>query len=624
LACCSANPLTRIRRLRPFRKFDLPAFVHQPHHRQVSGDVIEMIRWAAADMVSEIATCPNCGNVASNRIILYVPWPHAPIRDEEVCLLRCVACGCGFVRPTAAADYAAEPAGADSSLAFYLQQGAGLWGIASSLSELDRPAGTRFLEVGCGFGFGLDFARRALAWDVVGLDPSPFAAAGRACLGLPIKSRYLVHNDPDLGDRFDVVMASEVIEHVPSPPTFVRTLYDALREGGSLVLTTPDIEAVGPNTPRGILVPLLSIGYHLVLQSAASLTALLQNADFVDVDVRQGGGGQLTVHCRRPPVTQCPGGLTQAGSASREQYRDYLREAAHAVSGGSDLWFGLTARAYREAVNAADCPTADALWSAFSAACQRRFGFEPDAAGVEETCDTTDGSMESLAKREPLCLGPVLLHRALHRLLGGEGRAVVEELFERAAHACARLRRSLQQIGSDDGDAEDVGWVAGAEALLCAAERGAGDVPERFHALGPSPADTGRELLRTDHFRRRLFVSLINAARLEEADRLADVVTAVEARSTVPGKFLGDDELDVLFCAAGRELQRREGGAERALVLLQQLRSACDAACAAGRARSAARLGALARSREIIALKVLAPKAEGQDLAASQTDRNCR
>jgi len=84
-----------------------------------------------------------------------------------------------------------------------------------------------------------------------------------------------VTEDAALSGQFDVVMASEVIEHVPSPPAFVRTLSTALRDGGTLVLTTPDVEAVGPDTPHGLLAPLLSIGYHLVLQSKRSLEAVV-------------------------------------------------------------------------------------------------------------------------------------------------------------------------------------------------------------------------------------------------------------------------------------------------------------------------------------------------------------
>ena len=437
-------------------------------------------------------------------------------------------------------------------------------------------------------------------------------------------------DDPQLRVQFDVVLASEVIEHVASPIAFARTLRTALNDGGSLVVTTPDVEAVGPQTPHGILVPLLSIGYHLVLQSAASLEALLRQTGFIDIDVRRVGGGQLVASCQIPSGTPTPR-ATPADLDMKKRYRRYLDDAAQAVDRDGDLWFGLIARLYREAVNAADGPAADAAWDAFSAGCLRRFGMDVEA-GTEATNAMADDSLESLFAREPLCLGPVLLHRGFHRLHIGKRSAEVENLFRRSAGACRRLRRSLQAIGTDDGDAEDIAWVAGAEELLCMAERGAEHVPERFSALGSSPNDAALrrncQPLRTDHYRRRAFVSLVNAARLDDADRLADVVAAVEVRSKVPGMVLADDELDVLFCAAAREMQRPEGAADRALDLIRLLGNACDTARAAGRSGSAITLLVPMRDVEILALKALGrseePYVPQQAKRAEDTDKTTR
>jgi SAM-dependent methyltransferase len=655
--------------------------VDQVVYKQLQAGIAGTIEWPIdADSHTISAVCPNCGHLSGKAIILHMLSPGASLASGQVSLLRCATCGCGFVHPAVTADYEAEAAGGKSALAFYLQQGAGLRGIASNLCGLNRPDGTRLLEVGCGFGFGLDFARRALNWTVLGLDPSPFAAAGRECLRLPIESRLLTGEDPDLNERFDVVSASEVIEHVLSPPNFARTLRAALREGGSLVLTTPDVEAVGPTTPIGTLLPLLSVGYHLVLQSAASLATLLQNAGFVDVEIRHVGGGQLSAQCSRAP-RRCGVAAIPKTDLSSDKYRRYLRDGLKAVKSDSDLWMGFTARAYREAVINGDHQEAEDLWEMFAAACRRRFDieFETEAeavslgaarklpetstsrksqerqaavwnrtrqrlptllkvpynalrrsfspkSGVESRIAVTiaGGSLESLTKREPLCLGPMLLHRALQRLHTGEGRTSVETLFSEAANACARLRRALQLIGSDDGDAEDAGWVASAEELLCAAERGAANVVQRFNSLGPSPGDAAArhsgQVQPTDRYRRRIFVSLVNAAHLEEADRLADAVSGVEARARISEVVLEDDELDVLFCAAAREMQRHQGKAERALELLGQLRSACNTARAAGRGGSALTLALPARETEILALEVLGRLHEANALRTATPD----
>jgi SAM-dependent methyltransferase len=575
-------------------------------------DMANAIEWSSVDGGDRVAVeCPNCANTDGKRTILRTPWPGDPIEAGWAMLVDCSNCGCGFFHPMKRPDHGADPVGGEGALAFYLQQGAGLWSITSNLNVLDKPVGTRFLEVGCGYGFGLDFARRILGWDIVGVDPSPLAAAGRAALKLPIETRNLVANDPLACRQFDVVMASEVIEHVPSPLAFARTLRDALRDSGTLVITTPDVEAVRPDTPSGLLVPLLSVGHHLVLQSKRSLTTLLREAGFEKVEVQRIGDASL--------VGLCCFGSTEATSSSprpsthddRRLYRRYLGDAAAVAKLDSDLWLGLTVREYREAVSAADSLTAAALWNDLSEACRRRFGFAPEAAA--EVIHTGAGeTLHVLAEREPLCLGPILLYRALHRLLIGEPRSSVETLFRSAADACGRLRRSLLDIGSDDGDAEDVSWVAEAEGLLCNAERGEADVPNRLAALGPAPGDVNRPSghRRIDSYRRRCFVSLVNSARLDDADQLADVVAQVEKRGASRCPLMTDDELDVLFCAAARELQRLEPAAARALDLLQQLRSA--SATSASAIGSAVKLIAPARDAESLALDLLTQQTESR------------
>jgi SAM-dependent methyltransferase len=518
------------------------------------------------------------------------------------------------------ADYQAGQVGGEAALAFYLQQGAGLWSITSNLAELDRPVGTRLLEIGCGFGFGLDFARRALHWEVLGLDPSPIAAAGRAQLGLPIQSRYLVIDDPALAKKFDVVMASEVIEHVASPLAFARTLKSTLREGGTLVLTTPDVEAVSPATPPGQLVPLLSVGFHLVLQSPRSLELLLAAAGFEDIHIHRVGGASL--HARARCGT---GAAHRPLRRDRALYWTYLGDSIQAAVRDGDLWFGMTARAYREAVSAADCPAADRLWDDLSAACQRRFGWCPDVGAPHPppAHRSADEALGLLVAHEPLCLGPMLLYRGYHRLLAGDSRSTVEALFERAAQACFRLRRALQCIGSDDGDAEDIAWIAQAEALLCAAERSAPDVPKRFAVLGTAPGDVASQrdhgLRRTDQFRRRIFVTLVNVGQNEEAGRLPDIVTEILTRAASPGVLLDDDELDGLFCGAVHELQRNPSAPERALELLGCLQTACAAARAAGRTGSAETLVSPALDAERLALELLGHKPEGE-LGGEETE----
>lgn len=45
----------------------------------------------------------------------------------------------------------------------------------------------------------------------------------------------------DVGERFDVVVAGEIIEHVENPGALIRNLKRHLRPGGQLILSTPNV-----------------------------------------------------------------------------------------------------------------------------------------------------------------------------------------------------------------------------------------------------------------------------------------------------------------------------------------------------------------------------------------------
>jgi 2-polyprenyl-3-methyl-5-hydroxy-6-metoxy-1,4-benzoquinol methylase len=95
----------------------------------------------------------------------------------------------------------------------------------------ELPTG-RVLEVGCLDGRFLE-RLRARGWEVWGIDLQPQ------------EMPWIIEHDASypfpFEDAFDLVVAAEVIEHVVDTESFLDHCAEALRPGGTLILTTPNL-----------------------------------------------------------------------------------------------------------------------------------------------------------------------------------------------------------------------------------------------------------------------------------------------------------------------------------------------------------------------------------------------
>jgi 2-polyprenyl-6-hydroxyphenyl methylase / 3-demethylubiquinone-9 3-methyltransferase len=107
----------------------------------------------------------------------------------------------------------------------------------------ERPfAGIRFLDIGCGGGLLCEPMAR-LGADVVGADASPtnieVAKLHAARSGLGIDYRATTAEAlADAGERFDVILNMEVVEHVSDMPFFVGRCGAMVKPGGIMFVAT--------------------------------------------------------------------------------------------------------------------------------------------------------------------------------------------------------------------------------------------------------------------------------------------------------------------------------------------------------------------------------------------------
>lgn len=81
------------------------------------------------------------------------------------------------------------------------------------------------------------------------------------------------------GDHFDVVAASEVLEHVADPSAFVREVARILRPGGLLWATTPHGKGISARV-LGSRWSVIAPPEHLQLFSARGMKKMLSDAGF--------------------------------------------------------------------------------------------------------------------------------------------------------------------------------------------------------------------------------------------------------------------------------------------------------------------------------------------------------
>jgi 2-polyprenyl-6-hydroxyphenyl methylase / 3-demethylubiquinone-9 3-methyltransferase len=108
--------------------------------------------------------------------------------------------------------------------------------------RLDALAGLRVLDIGCGGGI-LSEPLARLGADVVGADPAKAnieaARLHAAEAGVAVDYRATTAEElADAGERFDVVLAMEVVEHVADLGLFIKRSAEMVKPGGLMVVAT--------------------------------------------------------------------------------------------------------------------------------------------------------------------------------------------------------------------------------------------------------------------------------------------------------------------------------------------------------------------------------------------------
>ena len=150
--------------------------------------------------------------------------------------------------------------------------------LMGNLRKHDLTGG-ELLDVGCGYGFLLEEATEFFQ-SRTGLEFSHEAAAIASSKADRVYEGGLEQLPAD--KKFDCIIATQVIEHIYDPLTFLRKLAGHTKPGGKIVLATPDMGGMLRRV-MGRRWPSFKIPEHILYFDAATLSAMMTKAGLKDL-----------------------------------------------------------------------------------------------------------------------------------------------------------------------------------------------------------------------------------------------------------------------------------------------------------------------------------------------------
>jgi 2-polyprenyl-6-hydroxyphenyl methylase/3-demethylubiquinone-9 3-methyltransferase len=181
----------------------------------------------------------------------------------------------------------------------------------------------RMLEIGFGAGSLLAAASRA-GWDVEGVEVSESAVKHSEAQGFKTFRGKLSEAGYEAGS-FDLVIATELLEHVQDPGAMIREIARILRPGGLFWGTTPNARGISPRL-LGLDWSVICPPEHLHLLSENGVRNLLAEAGFRKVSIATEGTNPFELvkwRGRKRRTALVPGGGLPSASGCDRVNADY-------------------------------------------------------------------------------------------------------------------------------------------------------------------------------------------------------------------------------------------------------------------------------------------------------------
>jgi len=144
----------------------------------------------------------------------------------------------------------------------------------------------KMLDVGCGPGLFLIEAKKR-GWEVYGTEFTDKQLAYLKDKGINTLKGKLTNNSFEDG-LFDIIISSEVIEHINNPAEEMKHFHRLLRKGGLVYITTPNFNAIERFLLKGAY-EIIEYPEHLSYYTPTTINLLLTNNGFEKLKITTTG-----------------------------------------------------------------------------------------------------------------------------------------------------------------------------------------------------------------------------------------------------------------------------------------------------------------------------------------------
>jgi len=236
----------------------------------------------------DLKACPVCGSSAIRLAYRATTTRGSDGREWQVD--ECTNCSLGFMNPQPTWDEMQEYY--STSYEAYKPDHGAVAAEEELANEARRTGrfrhveiipGMKVLDVGCGGGLFLRVAAR-LGARVQGVEPSEVGAERARALGTPVFCGTLEQFADQIEERYDLITANHVLEHVPNPVGVLRCMAGLLAEGGLIWLSVPNAACCFSRWMPGVWHS-ADLPYHLLHFTPKSLIEAARRAGLAVEDL---------------------------------------------------------------------------------------------------------------------------------------------------------------------------------------------------------------------------------------------------------------------------------------------------------------------------------------------------